>query len=66
MVNTASHTGRDRLAGCRRAFAEAGAPFGEDLVFESDYYLADGCRAAERIVASDATAIFARRRLPCR
>ena len=47
------------LAGCRRAFAEAGAPFGEDLVFESDYYIADGCRAAERIVASDATAIFA-------
>ena len=59
VVNTASHTGRDRLAGCRRAFAEAGAPFGEDLVFESDYYIADGCRAAERIVASDATAIFA-------
>ena len=50
VVNTASHTGRDRLAGCRRAFAEAGAPFGEDLVFESDYYIADGCRAAERIV----------------
>ncbi len=59
VVNTASHTGRDRLAGCRRAFAEAGAPFGEDLVLESDYYIADGCRAAERIVASDATAIFA-------
>lgn len=59
VVNTASHTGRDRLAGCRRAFAEAGAPFSEDLVFESDYYIADGCRAAERIVASDATAIFA-------
>ncbi|MFR2950183.1 MAG: LacI family DNA-binding transcriptional regulator [Collinsella intestinalis] len=59
VVNTASHTGRDRLAGCRRAFAEAGAPLGEDLVFESDYYIADGCRAAERIVASDATAIFA-------
>ena len=59
VVNTASHTGRDRLAGCRRAFAEAGAPFGEDLVSESDYYIADGCRAAERIVASDATAIFA-------
>lgn len=59
VVNTASHTGRDRLAGCRRAFAEAGAPFGEDLVFESDYYIADACCAAERIVASDATAIFA-------
>ena len=28
-------------------------------MFESDYYIADGCRAAERIVASDATAIFA-------
>lgn len=59
VVNTASHTGRDRLAGCRRAFAEAGVPFAEDLVFESDYYIADGARAGELIVASDATAVFA-------
>lgn len=59
LVNTSSNTGRARLAGYRRALHERGVAPDDALVFESDYYIADGAAAAERALASDATAIFA-------
>lgn len=59
LVNTSSNTGRARLAGYRRALGEYGVLQDNALVFESDYYIADGAAAAERVLASDATAIFA-------
>ena len=59
LVNTASHTGRERLAGYRRALAERGVSFNPAYVFESDYYIADGEHAAEGVLETDATAIFA-------
>lgn len=59
LVNTSSHTGRARLAGYRRALGERGIATDDAYVFESDYYIADGARAAARVLASDATALFA-------
>lgn len=59
IVNTSSNTGRARLAGYRRALGEQGVPVDEALLFESDYYIADGAAAAERVLETDATAIFA-------
>lgn len=59
LVNTASNTGRERLLGYQRALVMHEVPFDESLVFESDYYIADAAAAAERVVETDATAIFA-------
>lgn len=59
LVNTSSHTGRGRLRGYRRALREHGIEPDERLVFESDYYIPDGARAAEGVLATDATGIFA-------
>ena len=59
LVNTASNTGRERLLGYQRALVMHDVPFDGSLVFESDYYIADAAAAAERVVETDATAIFA-------
>lgn len=59
LVNTSSHTGRARLDGYRRALAEFSVEPDERLVFETDYYIADGASATERVLETDATAIFA-------
>lgn len=59
LINTVSHSGQERLRGYRRALREAGVSFDEAYVFESDYYIADAARACERVLQSDATAIFA-------
>ena len=59
LVNTTSNTGRERLAGYRRALVMHDVPFDESLVFESDYYIADGAAATQRVIQTDATAIFA-------
>lgn len=59
LVNTASNTGLERLAGYRRALTMHDIAFDESLVFESDYYIADGAAAAERVLKTDATAVFA-------
>ena len=59
LVNTSSTTGRARLAGYRRALGEYDVMVDDALTFESDYYIADGAAAAERVLDTDATAIFA-------
>ena len=59
LVNTSSHNGRSRLAGYRRAYLEHGIEVDDGLVFPSDYTIADGAAAAERLAETDATAIFA-------
>lgn len=43
-------TGRDRLAGFRRAFEEAGVPFTAELVRDGNYREADGYRAAMQLL----------------
>lgn len=59
LINTSSNTGRARLTGYRRALESHGIAADDALVFESDYYIADGVAATERVLESDATAIFA-------
>lgn len=59
LVNTASHTGRARLAGYRRALREAGVEPSDAYVFESDYYITEAAHAAAGILETDATAVFA-------
>ena len=52
LVNTSSHTGRARLTGYRRALESHGVAADDALVFESDYYIADGAAATERVLES--------------
>ena len=59
IVNTSSQTGSERLAGYERALAERGVAFDGRLVLESDYYIQDAYAAAEGLLATDATAVFA-------
>lgn len=59
IANAHSHTGHDRLAGYRRALREAGIESDEALELDSDYYIADGYRAALKLLATDATAVVA-------
>ncbi|MGN0070580.1 MAG: LacI family DNA-binding transcriptional regulator [Atopobiaceae bacterium] len=59
LINPGSNTGRERLAGYRRALAERDVPFDPQLVFESDYYIPDAWRAAGGLLGTDATAAFA-------
>lgn len=60
MVNAArSMTGRKRLDGYRRALDEAGIAFDAGLVFESEYFIPSAYAAAEAVLATDATAVFA-------
>ena len=59
LVNTSSNTGRARLAGYRRALEARDIDDVDSLVFERDYYIADGAAATELVLKTDATAIFA-------
>ena len=59
LVNTSSRTGCDRLDGYRRAHVERGLEPDDALVFESEYYIADGAAATECVLGTDATAILA-------
>ena len=59
VVNATSNTGRERLVGYGRALAEYGVAVDPQLVLESAYYIADAYEVAERLLETDATAIFA-------
>ena len=60
MVNARrSVTGRKRLVGYERALREAGVPIDARLEFESEYYIQSAYEAAEGVLATNATAIFA-------
>jgi LacI family transcriptional regulator len=59
IINPNSNTGRARLAGYKRALLKRGIAPDPALVFESDYYIPDAWRAAEGLLATDATAAFA-------
>ena len=54
-----SNTGRKRLVGYERALREAGVPIDARLEFESDYYINSAYEAAEGVLATNATAVFA-------
>lgn len=60
MVNAAKTvTGRKRLSGYLRALRESGIEPDLSLVVESEYYISSAYEAAEHVLASDATAVFA-------
>ena len=60
MVNAAKTvTGRKRLSGYLRALRESGMEPDLSLVVESEYYISSAYEAAEHVLASDATAVFA-------
>lgn len=59
IVNRASNTGRERLAGYERALRERGMEPDPALELESAYYIADAYAAAGALLATDATAVFA-------
>jgi LacI family transcriptional regulator len=52
---------RERIAGAKRAFAEAGVSWNDDLVVEGDHRYASGAKACGELLARapDITAIFA-------
>lgn len=52
-------TGRKRLAGYRRALRESGIRADQSLVLESEYYIESAYEAAQGVLESDATAVFA-------
>ena len=52
-------TGRKRLLGYLRALRESGIETDLSLVVESEYYISSAYEAAEEVLESDATAIFA-------
>lgn len=59
VVNRASNTGRERLAGYERALVERGIEPDPALELESAYYTADAYATADALLATDATAVFA-------
>lgn len=59
IVNPASNTGRERLEGYLRALREYNIEPDPQLLLESAYYIADAYTAAEQLLATDATAVFA-------
>lgn len=59
LMNVASITGRERLAGYCRALGERGLEPEPDLVIPCAYYIPDAYEAAARVFDSGATAIFA-------
>ncbi len=61
LVNTSSHTGRARLTGYRRAHESHGVAADDALVFESDYYIADGAAATESKLADNAMELLLKR-----
>ena len=59
LLNTASNTGRERLAGYERALRERGIEPDPALVFPCAYYIPEAYEVAERLLGTDATAVFA-------
>lgn len=59
LLNTASNTGRERLAGYERALRECGVEPDPALVLPCAYYIQDAYKVASRLLATDATAVFA-------
>lgn len=60
MINAnKSMTGQKRLEGYKRALAEFNVPFDEQLVIETEYYIADAYEASAKLLETDATAVFA-------
>jgi LacI family transcriptional regulator len=60
IVNTkGSISGRARLLGYQRAMREAACDTRFEYVVESDYHIPSGYQAAEQLLSSDVTAIFA-------
>ena len=59
LVNVASNTGRERLAGYERALRERGLEVDPALVLSCDYYIPDAYEAAAALLRTDATAVFA-------
>ncbi|QOY60859.1 LacI family DNA-binding transcriptional regulator [Thermophilibacter immobilis] len=59
IVNRASNTGRERLAGYERALVERGVDPDPALELESAYYIADAYAAAGDLLDTNATAVFA-------
>ena len=59
IINTDSNTGLERLAGYERALTEAGIEPDPALEFTSHYYTSEAYVVAERLLTTDATAVFA-------
>lgn len=59
LVNTASNTGRERLAGYERALRERGIEPDPALVLPCAYYIPEAYEVAARLLKTDATAVFA-------
>ena len=59
LLNTASNTGRERLAGYERALRERGIEPDPALVFPCAYYIPEAYEVAARLLGTDATAVFA-------
>lgn len=59
LVNIASNTGRERLAGYERALRERGVEPDPALVFPCAYYITVAYEVAARVLETDATAVFA-------
>ncbi|MCH3967262.1 MAG: LacI family DNA-binding transcriptional regulator [Atopobiaceae bacterium] len=56
---TGSRSGRERLAGYRRAMREADLPVAPEYVIEADYHIPSGYAAGATLMGTDATAVFA-------
>ncbi len=59
LVNVASNTGRERLAGYERALRERGVEPDPTLVFPCAYYITVAHEVSARVLETDATAVFA-------
>lgn len=59
LLNTASNTGRERLAGYERALRERGMEPDPALVLPCAYYIPEAYEVAARLLDTDATAVFA-------
>lgn len=59
IVNPASNTGQERLDGYVRAHQERGLEVNRDYVLSSEYYIPSAYEAAQELIKTDATAVFA-------
>lgn len=59
LANPKANTGLERVRGYKKALAEAGISFSDELVIASDYYIDAAYIAADELVKSEATAVVA-------
>lgn len=59
IVNPDSNTGQERLDGYVRAHKERGLEVCQDYILSSEYYISSGYEAAQKLLATDATGVFA-------